>query len=46
LSRDAAAAVADLIHTLRRHHGGHDLIRGREGVFHVVADAAVSVPAE
>jgi prolipoprotein diacylglyceryltransferase len=45
MTAETAATVADLILELRRHPSRHDLIRGREGVFHLVADAGQDLTA-
>jgi hypothetical protein len=39
MTDETAATLADLIFTLRRNAVRHDLIRGREGVFHLVSDS-------
>ena len=45
MSAETAATLADLILELRRHPSRHDLIRGREGVFHLVAVAGQDLTA-
>jgi hypothetical protein len=40
MTDEAATALADLILKLTRSPSRHDLIRGREGVFHVVAECS------
>jgi hypothetical protein len=45
MTDETAATVAELILELRRHPSRHDLIRGREGVFHLVADSGQDLTA-